>query len=119
MGLPSVITAGGLVFDDVTSLSGSTTVMYADSPQLDVAGRPSLRFSQEKTKAGIIRTLVSLQIPQLAASGDKYSGFIKADIVLNRSELIGVSESLVAYDVLHDILALTSTAIPVLAKGSL
>lgn len=119
MGLPSTIVAGGFTFDDVTSLNGSTLVYYAASPQGDIAGRPSLRFSQEKTKAGIQRTLVSFVNPVWNSVSEKYVGFIKADSVLNRADSINLSYAENAYDVIHDVMALTSTVTPVLTKGSL
>jgi len=64
---------------------GASVVYYADSPQGDLLGRPSLTFTSEVTKAGIARTLMSIKMPVYNAALGKYDGFIKHDEVLNRA----------------------------------
>lgn len=91
MGLPATITAGALVFDNVSNISGSSVVYYAPSPQGDLEGRPTLRVSHESTKAGIRRSLISMVKPIYSASLGKYTGFEKADFVLNRPESASVA----------------------------
>lgn len=116
MGLPTSITLGSEVFDDVSKLSGTTVTYFAPSPQGDLIGRPSIRFSQEKTKAGIVRTLVSFQRPRFNEDTQKYEGFYKIDVVANRSESAPVATTESTYLNVKDLLGLAGI-VSTLAKG--
>jgi hypothetical protein len=85
MSLPSTLTLNSVSFDEKVQLSGTSVVYYAASPNDDLFGRPSLRISTEITKAGIARTLVSLNRPIYDDSTGKYNGFTKTDLVINRA----------------------------------
>jgi hypothetical protein len=113
MGLPTTITAGSVVFDNVSNISGSSVIYYAPSPQGDLEGRPTLRVSHESTKAGIRRSLISLQKPIYNGTLGKYTGFEKADFVLNRPENALVANSELTMEQMATIIALETVQDPV------
>lgn len=84
MSLPSTFTTTIGTFSNPVE-DGSSVQYYAPSPQGDLLGRPSLTFSNETTKAGIARTLVSIKVPIYNGTSAKYDGFYKTDLVINRA----------------------------------
>jgi len=92
MSLPSTISAGSSVtFDDASNINGNTVVYYAVSPQGDLTGRPTARFAQEKTKAGIQRSLQSTQWPVYNDATGAYVGFVKIDTTISRHETVPIA----------------------------
>lgn len=116
MGLPSTITTGSDVFDDVSNISGSSVVYFAESPLSDLIGRPTLRVSQEKTKAGIQRTLVSIQVPIYNPAKGVYEGFEKIDCTYNRPETLDITAAAVTYGRMAALLAIPGV-VTTLTKG--
>jgi hypothetical protein len=83
--------AADVVYDDVSQIDGSTLVFYAESPQGDLLGRPSIRVSHETKNSGIVRSLVDIQTPVYDADKEVYDGFIKTSITLNRKGSVSIS----------------------------
>jgi hypothetical protein len=67
---------------DVASRSNGTTSYYADSPNGDLAGRYSIRVSNEETSGGLVRTLIQVKLPY-QVSGE-YGQHVQANVVLTR-----------------------------------
>jgi hypothetical protein len=112
MMLPSTLAAAGYDFTTTGELQGSSVVYYAPSPQSDLLGRPSLTVSHETTKAGIVRTLVSLKEPVYNATLQKYDGFLKTDLVMNRAATAPTSAQTSIVEAFADLLANVAVTVP-------
>jgi hypothetical protein len=110
--LPSIITlnAGAVPADFVFAdaiVQGSTVTYVAPSAQLDLLGRPSLRFSTETTKAGIERTLYSFNLPEWSVELEKYVGNVTLNGVLTRRQVSPIAMSDTILELQHELLAAT------------
>jgi len=73
--------AADVVFN-VSTRNNNESVYYADSPNGDLAGRYSLRVSNEETSGGLVRTLVQFKKPYQV--GGEYGQHVQANVTLTR-----------------------------------
>jgi len=118
MGLPTsqTLTIGtpptAVVFDDAVKV-GNSVVYSAVSPQGDITGRPTLRVSQETTKAGIMRTLVSFNFPYWDSVKGVYDGSTTANLVLSRKTEHKTVNAATAIEAMHELMALAGWNVPI------
>jgi hypothetical protein len=94
--LPDTITvnagspAADIVFGS-PQRSGNSVSYVAVSPQGDLFGMRSLKYSSETTSKRIVRTLQGLRIPWYDTASASYKGEVTVNITVSRPELAPVT----------------------------
>lgn len=116
MSLPATITlnvgspAADVVYSDPRRV-GNAIVYTAPSPQGDLAGALSLRFSSERTKGGIERTLVQFVTPLYNSTDKVYVGTRTTDLVVKRPVGASVAGSEAEIEKIQELSSIVRTAI--------
>lgn len=101
--------AADVVFD-LSAKNGNRAIYYSPSPEGDLAGRPSLRYENETTKAGIARTLVSFKKPRLNPTTGKYDTATTGNFTLNRPETSPLQDAKDVQEMMREFLAASGVA---------
>lgn len=75
-----------LTYSNKTQLDGLAVEFTGPSPTGDLNGRSTLTVSHNRTKQGIVRSLLSIRTPQYSGgTPNVQQGFTKVDIIINRA----------------------------------
>jgi hypothetical protein len=79
----SVPTTHNVVFGTLQQ-TGNQATYVAPSDQSDITGRPVLRFSNEESNKGIVRSLMQIRLPHYNSATSKYDGEYTANLTVTR-----------------------------------
>lgn len=112
MALPNTITlnvgnpAGDVIFTKSEG-PGNSTLYYADSPQSDLAGRPTLEIEHKKTGDALVSSKIQFKLPEYDSSAGEYVGFIQGTTVLVRREYASLGAVDEMLEMIQEVFAVT------------
>jgi hypothetical protein len=98
--------AADRVFERVPS-SGNSALYYADSPNNDLAGRPSLLIEHKELSGGLVQSTIRFKHPTYDATSETYPSFNQAVASVTRPATADLADIDEILEEVQEIFAIT------------